>query len=182
MTEETMTEQDSEQAYNKMFDALMAVPKDDIVYCNMPLEIAAAEAKQLGIVAEEDRQMLVDAGINPEFVDTLQDRAGAFIYASAKYNTVVNTEPEARRQWEELSPKGYEVQRYLVRFFTFAFRKDDDLLKSVDKIKEGRGDKDMIMDLLSSHIFAKENQDALAKMNMFDQSKNRRSQNTSQQT
>ena len=166
-----MTDLSSEQAYQQEFDAFMKIPKEDLVYCNKPLEVGTAEANQLAIVAAEDRQQLIDVGIDPVYVDTLKSRAAAFSYAAAKYELVANADPEIRKQWETLSPAGYELQRYLMRFYSFAFRKDSDLTQSVKKIQEGRGDKDMILDLLSAHILGSENKELLTKIKTFDLSK-----------
>jgi hypothetical protein len=164
-------EQGSEQAYKAEYDSFMSVPDEDVTYCNMPLDVAAAEGAQLAIVAMEDRQKLLGSGLDPKHVDTLKSKVGAFTYAAAKYELVVNVDPEVAKAWKESSPVGYELQKYLLRFYGFAFRNDKDLMKSVAKIKEGRGNKDMILDLLSAHILGKENLGLLDKIAMFDKSK-----------
>jgi len=165
-----MPDAGNEKDYKDLYDKFMALKDEDITYCNMPLDIAAAEATQLGIVAGEDRQKLLDAGIDHALVDTLKQRAGAFTFAAANYELVVNADPEATRLWKELSPKGYDTRKYLLKFYTFAFRKHKDLTESVDQIKHGRGDKDMLLDLLSTHILGRENLELLEKMKMFDRS------------
>ncbi len=166
-----MTEQGSEQAYNENYDAFMAIPEAEVTYCNIPLEVETAEATALAIVAAEDREMLIGVGIEPIFVDTLAPRALAFTYAAAKYEAMTAADPNATEQWKALSPKGYEVQRYLTRHLGFAYRKDKELAKAVAKIREGRGHKDMVLDLLALSILAEENPGPLAKMPVFDTEK-----------
>jgi hypothetical protein len=114
---------------------------------------------------------LIGAGIDPLFVDTLPQRAGAFMYAAAKYQLVTNSDPEVSKLWKEESPKGYDLQRNLLKDFAFAYRKNKELTKAVAKIREGRGHRDMILDLLALHILGLENPGPLAKMPMFDAAK-----------
>ncbi len=164
-------DQGAEKSYKNLYDFLMALPKDALVYCNMPLEIGTAEGIQLAIVANEDREALIDAGIDPEHVDSLKDRAGAFAFAAANYQLIVDSDPKASKLWKEYSPAGHAVQSYLIKHYAFAFRKNEELTKSVNKIKEGRGDKDMLLDLLTLNILGKDNLDTLSQMKMFDKSK-----------
>jgi hypothetical protein len=166
-----MTTQGSEETYKECYKSFMAIADEEVTYCNIPLEVATAEAAQLSIVAAEDREALVSAGIDPIFVDSLAARAGAFTYAAARYQLVTSSDPEARRQWKEMSPKGYELQKYLVKHLAFAYRKDKELTKAVARIREGRGHKDMVLDLLALAILADENPEPLAKMPLFDSEK-----------
>lgn len=163
-----MTMQGSEEAYRQHYDSFMAIPDEEVTYCNIPIEVAVAEAIQLGIVAAEDKEALLGVGLDPIFVDTLGSRAAAFTFAAARYQSMTAADPEATKQWKELSPKGYEVQRYLIRHLGFAYRKDKDLTSAVTKIRDGRGHKDMVLDLLSLSILAGENPAPLAKMPAFD--------------
>ena len=75
------------------------------------------------------------------------------------------------KDWKSLAPKGYEVQKYLVRHLGFAYRKDKELTQAVKKIREGRGHKDMVLDLLALSILAEENPAPLSKMPVFDSAK-----------
>jgi hypothetical protein len=149
----------------------MAIPDEEVMYCNIPIEVATAEATQLVIVVTEDREMLIGAGIEPIFVDTLESRSLAFTYAAAKYQAMTASDQSATKKWKELAPKGYELQRYLTRNLGFAYRKDKELTQAVAKIREGRGNQDMVLDLLALSILAEENPEPLAKMPIFDAAK-----------
>ncbi len=166
-----MNDQGTERAYREQYDLFMVAPEEDLVHCNVPLEIETAEATQLAIVALEDRQALLNAGIRPELVDSLPARAGAFTFAAAQYEIVINADPEASKLWKEYSPLGHELQKDLTRTYKFAFRRNNDLTKSVVKIKEGRGNKDMILDLLSLNILGTQNLAQFENMKMFDTAK-----------
>ena len=163
--------QTSEQAYLENFKAILAVTPETIVHCTVPIEVAVAEAVKLAIVAMEDREALISAGIDPVFVDTLSSRAGAFSFAAARYQLVTSADPEAVRLWKDASPNGYALQKYLLRHLGFAFRKDKELSKTVAHIREGRGHKDMLLDLLSLSILGKEHPEPLSALPLFDAAK-----------
>ncbi|MBN2528701.1 MAG: hypothetical protein JXR76_20090, partial [Deltaproteobacteria bacterium] len=166
-----MTNPGSQEAYEACLNAYMAINDSKVVFCNMPLEIATAEGRGLSVVSTADRQVLVDAGLNPELVDSLPTRAEGFAYAAARYQLATTTDPISLQRWKEAAPKGYEVRKYLFKFLAFAYRDFPALLQALNKIREGRGHRDMIMDLLALHILATENPDPLMKIPMFDQSK-----------
>jgi hypothetical protein len=134
----------------------------------MPIETATAEATTLAVVAVEDREPLIKSGIDPVLVDTLPSRAAALSYTAARYELAAEADPEVTLQWKEVSPKGYELQKNLLRTFEFAYRKDKDLKKTVAKIREGRGHKDMVLDLLALAILGTEHPEPLDKIPMFD--------------
>ncbi len=156
------------QGYRECFEVMMSIPKKELVHLNIPIEVATAEAASLSIAASQDRETLIESGIDPLLVDTLPARAGALTYTAARYTFLIETDPEATRQWKEESQKGYDLQRNLLRQFAFAYRKDDELSKSVAKIREGKGHKDMVLDLLALFLLGTEHPEPLDRMPRFD--------------
>ncbi|MBN2344481.1 MAG: hypothetical protein JXX29_01715 [Deltaproteobacteria bacterium] len=163
-----MTTQGNEQAYNRCLETAKTIAQEDISYCNIPVEVAAAEGIQLALAAAEDREALRGAGMNLQVVDDLRLRADALAFAGARYQMAIDTDPDAAKKWKSESPKGYDVRRYLLKFMSFAFRKDERLSAQITRIKEGRGHKDMVLDLLSLSLLAEENMALLAQMPLFD--------------
>ena len=161
----------SEQAFNQLIDAYRALKKGDIQFCNQPIEVAVAEATQLALAALEDKAELAQTGLDMTLVDSLSSRAGGFAYAAARYQMAIEEDPEAAKQWKAESPAGYELRKYLLKFMSFAFRNEETLMKQLERIKEGRGHKDMIVDLLSLSILGEENAALLAQIPMFDREK-----------
>ena len=161
----------SEKAFNQLFDFYMALKKEDIQFCNQPIEIAVAEAAQLALASMEDRADLAQTGLDMGLVDSLSTRAGGLAYAAARYQMAIEQDPEAARLWKAESPAGYEVRKYLLKFMSLAFRNEETLLKQLERIKEGRGHRDMIVDLLSLSILGEENAALLAQIPMFDREK-----------
>ncbi|MBN2527893.1 MAG: hypothetical protein JXR76_16005 [Deltaproteobacteria bacterium] len=163
-----MTEYGSEEAYNRCYDDFMGLPEEKISHNTAPPEVATAEGRELALAAKADREVLISMGLKPELVDSLMDRAQAFAYSVARHHTVLAGDPEALSNWKEQYPKGYELRRYLLRFMSFGYRKNRNLLARMDEIRQGRGHRDMIADLLDLHVLGTEHPDPLREIPAFD--------------
>ena len=161
-----MNDKNEKLAFEKWYESFMAIPDDETVYRTVPIEVATAEGALLAIVAAEDREMLINAGIDPDYLDSLDDRVAAFTYAAARYNALPDT--VARLKEEVL--KGHACRSELLRHFTFAYRNNAGVMKCVAKIKKSRGDRDMILDLLSLRILAETYPAPLEDIPAFDSS------------
>ena len=158
----------SEQAYEKWYDTFMAIPEDEVVYCNTPVEVASAEGRALAAAATLHRAVLISWGLAPELVDTLRERIEAYTYAAAKHENSLNVDPQALSEWKEKSPRGYEVQKELTRTMSFGFRKDKRLSQIMADIRQGQGHQDMINDNMRLSVLAKDNPEPLKKMPAFN--------------
>ncbi|MBN2531015.1 MAG: hypothetical protein JXR76_31805 [Deltaproteobacteria bacterium] len=163
-----MTTIGSEEAYERCYDAFMAIKADKVVNCNIPTDIAVADARELALCALDDRVALMGAGIDADAVDTLADRAGAFSCAAARYEAVLNSDPVTSEKWCSLQSVAYEIQRYLIRYLSFAYRRDRSLYTKVAIIRNGMGPKDMVMDLLALALLAEANPAPLRRIPAFD--------------
>ena len=162
--------QAGKEKFNERKEQIMAIPESEVTFCKMPTEVSTAEAVELSTVAEADKESLLASGIAAFFLEELPIRAAAYLYAAAMFLVVSDTDPEALRQWKELSPRGYEVFRYLKRMMTFAYRDDPERAAAMGRIRDGRGHKDMLLDLLSLHLLATQYPEPLDAIPMFDKS------------
>jgi hypothetical protein len=159
----------SEDFYLELLPRFSVIPDDECCALSMPAEEVVAEAEQLAVVAQQDRDALLGAGINASYIDTLDTRAGAFAYAAAQHEISISGEVKTKKNWKEKSPLGYELRKTLLHILSFAFRKYQDLMRSIDEIKAGKGNKDMILDLLALYILGKSNPQPLQQINFnFD--------------
>ena len=165
-----MAKKDSEQFYNELKDTFMAIPEKDCRNMIMTQEDTIAESEMYFVIENEDFDKLTHAGLNPKYIKSLNARVGAFAYAAAQYELLLDDENEAAKIWKEKFPLGVELRRKLLVDLEFAYRKDDELKQRVEEIKEGRGNRDQILDLLASYIMAKEHPEPLQQIN-FDFSK-----------
>jgi hypothetical protein len=70
---------------------------------------------------------------------------------------MVDTETTAAKEWNARKPEGVEVRRVLIRSFLYAFRNSPELLKSVQQIIDGKGNRDLLIDILSCSKLGKSN-------------------------
>lgn len=141
--------------YEESLPAISAVEK--YAAPSMPLEDAVAEGNRMVIVVGEDRAKLELSGIDPVYLDSLQARVGAFAWSAAALTTYIDTESTARSEWVAIKPESDKVRKDVFKTMYRAFRKDQDLTGTVDKIKDGQGNSDYVLDFLSIHKVTKAN-------------------------
>jgi len=147
----------SKQNYDAKLGTIEAIDLEDVKSPNMPVHTYLQEAEDLHIIAQEDKQALVGAGLNwAAFGNDLPVRAGALRYAQSLWNKDRFTQEEAQQAWSQQSPETYNLRDQLLHTFRFAYRKNEDLLSKVSSIGEGTGHADMIQDLSDLAAFGKE--------------------------
>jgi hypothetical protein len=149
--------------YEEQLEKIMAVEKYGPPL--MPLEEAVAEGNRVTTLVKEDRERLSKTGIDLIYLDTIEGRAGAFAWSAAQQVTYVNTQESAAKKWAETKPVAEKVRKQLLKDLTRAGRKDENLTKTVLKIKAGSGNLDRVVDFLSMHRAGKDNMDLLRAIN-----------------
>ncbi len=157
----------AQEAYEAHLPTIMAIADEEIVAPSLPTEEALAEAERLALIAQRDREALIQAGIEAELIDSLSHRIGAFAFAASNHLLSKEGKSELQQQWSELEPKGFELRRELIHHYRFAYRKESEISKKLACITSGRGRKDMIYDLLSLYQLGTEHPEPLTKIN-FD--------------
>lgn len=160
---ETMSGQ--EIAYNELLPAISSIPDEKTVTNSMPIDEAVAEAERVGALIKQFNAILRNTGIQAVYLDTLAKRIGAFVWSAAVVQSLVETETTATTEWNTRKSEGVEVRRVLIRSFQYAFRNNPELLESVQLIIDGKGNRDLLLDLLSCSKLGKSNIDLLSKIN-----------------
>lgn len=158
----------SEDAWKRCCDAILAIDEKNLVYCDVLPEVATSEATALAIAATEDREALIGAGIDPVFVDSLPERAVAFAVAAAEARMAPDAVSEFERRWQNTLAEGYRVRSELLRQLRHAFRNDTSVLSGLSGIMERHRHQDMVVDLLALHIICTEHQGTLMRQPDFD--------------
>ncbi|HEX2958567.1 MAG TPA: hypothetical protein VHO70_17150, partial [Chitinispirillaceae bacterium] len=156
---------DLEAAYDTLLPTISAIPDSETVYSTIPIEEAVADAEKIGVLIKQDDEVLRKTGIDPKYLDSYSERLSAFVWSAAIIQQIKDTESTAAKEWEQRKPEGVEVRRILLRTFQYAFRNDPDLLKSIKKIIEGKGNRDFLLDLVSCSKLGKANIELLKKVN-----------------
>lgn len=157
----------NKESYNALYDTFIALPVREHLLMNIPLEEIVAEVETLVVVSRQDRDKLVDAGMNPECIDTLQARVCAFDYIASYYNELLDRENKARNEWLEKSIQAYALKQRLLFALGVAFWNDLALLKHVKEIEESREIGDIHTDLLAIYLLGNRRPDLL-QANNFD--------------
>jgi hypothetical protein len=140
----------------------------------MPIEEAVGEGNRVTVLIREDRAKLERSGIDIHFLDSFEARAGALAWSAAQVTTYVDMESTAKKEWDALKPGAHVIRKKFLKALTRACRKNAELAAAVERIKEGQGNKDWVLDFLSMHKLGKEIkallQEVYADLSLIDRS------------
>lgn len=124
--------------YEAKLDVLIDIKKKDIkTPHHTPVDAYIQEASDLYHWAKQDKNALVDAGLDWEWVDDLPARFGALVEAQARWNREKNTMSEALLSWKKESTEAYRLRITLRDHFRFAFRKHPNVKKKIRPMQKG---------------------------------------------
>ena len=155
--------------FNTLKPVLAGIPAEEVHSPVMPVHIMAQEAENLYHWALQDRDALVNVGMDPAVIGNIAPAAGALRFAEGEWYKMRYSRDDVQKQWNEESPQAFELRDRLLHDFLFAFRNDENLLQRVRGISEGSGNADMIQDLVKLRAIGLENAGPLEKIH-FDAS------------
>jgi hypothetical protein len=153
----------SKTDYNAKLKEFKDIPEKDVKRPNMPVGEAVQEAENVVPWSEDDKAKLTKAGLEWQLVDDLSLRAGACRYAQSIWAKESQSQEEAEKEWKEKSPAAFDLRDRIVHHLTFALRKEPELVKKVQIIREGHSRADMLQDLSDASLLGKDNIDLLKK-------------------
>ncbi len=68
----------AQESYDRLLPTLLAYPKEKIQKPNLPVEELLGETEKTSVILKDDSVVLINAGLNPEYVDNFDDRIGAY--------------------------------------------------------------------------------------------------------
>ncbi len=139
----------AQESYDRLLPTLLAYPKGKLQKPNVPVEELLGETEKTSVVIKEGRDILVNAGLNPEYIDNFDDRIGAYAIAAAKYVVLMDGNGGYGKDLNDLEGPAHDLRREIMHNFRFAFRNNSEALKSLERISKGRSRKDMIFDFVS---------------------------------
>jgi len=154
--------------YQACYDAFMAIPDADVKIPSMPVDKALQEAENLYQWCQEDKPLLIAAGLKKETIEAIPTRTGACRIAESLWIKERNSPRDAQKEWANRSLEAYELRNKLLHAFRYAFRNDEKLLARVSAIADGSGDADMIQDLSDLAVLGENNLRPLKSIN-FDE-------------
>lgn len=142
----------AQECYEERLPILMAIPEDFVTALTMPPEEASAEVARMTVVVKRDSVRLLAKGVEPDFINTFEVRAGTLIYAVAMLDVIISNAEGAQMQWGKKKPVAVKVREELIVGFAWALRSEKKAIEALGRIKEGKGNKDLIGDLLELNI------------------------------
>lgn len=160
----------SKENFETLKDSIEAIEPADTKIPNMPVDVYVQEASDLHEWSKEDQSQLVEVGVPKAYFDEMETRIGALRYAQSVWNKDQYTKEEAQQEWDEVSPKAYDLKNEIEHAFRFAFRKRPDLLSKVQGIELGTSNADLVQDLSDLAALGQANLPLLTAIN-FDETK-----------
>ncbi|WP_421918605.1 hypothetical protein [Marinifilum sp.] len=159
-------------------ERILAVSEAEIKFPNQPIDDCTAMAETLAKEASEDKDALVNAGLDGTIIDELPTLSAALRFCQANWMSEYRAQQEAQKEWLAKSPEAYELRDEILHHFSFAFRNEKEVKPKVARIKEGSSHADMIQDLVELAILGEKYPEPLAKVN-YDVSLNGKAMTTS---
>jgi hypothetical protein len=151
-----------EEHFLDLKGSIEALANQKFIPMNIPPEEAAHETRRLSaLVATYYHRLLNESNVSPEYLNTINARAEAFTYTISLRDIHSKTEKKDWQLWLVSKKEGYTLRKKLTVKFRYAMRQRPDLLKVIDTILLGRGDLDMIKDLLTFYTFGAQNLELL---------------------
>lgn len=140
----------AQEAYDRLLPTLQSYKKRRVQKPNYPVDKILAEAKKVCHISKEDKKKLVNAGLNPEVIDTFEERIDAFTIASARYVVLMDEQNDKLdNKYQKLEESAKELRRNIIHAFRFAYRDNKSAINSLGRISKGRSRMDMIFDFVS---------------------------------
>lgn len=140
--------------------AVRAIEKKDFAHKTMPDHEAMQEGRRVeALYYKYNDHIRKNSDIDTVLLDSLPNRVGAYAYCVANVEAMLELGESTRERFLVLKKKGYEIRRESLRRIEYIFRKDDHILEAVKRIKEGRGDLEMIKDNNSIYSLLCENKE-----------------------
>ena len=98
-------------------DAILAIPTDQVLEPNIPVDVFVQEAENLVHWSKEDLPQLSQAKVNAAKIEELNTRAGACREAQSLWVKDRRSVKDAQRQWNEESPAAYDLRDELLHTY-----------------------------------------------------------------
>lgn len=151
----------AKEIYESKKSEIDAISEKDALTPNIPIDTALQESENLIVWCREDKDALINAGLDWKLVDDLPLRTAALRYIESLWQKDFKSKEAAQIRWAAESPAAYDLRDELVHHFYHAFYDKPDLHARTQRIDEGNTHADMIQDLSDLAALGKANADAL---------------------
>lgn len=156
-----MADKTPAECFQELKEPILAVKDDELATMNLTYPEATQEGYRVAGLVEKYGDQLINSDIDPVYLQTIQLRAGAFAYTVAAVDSYVKIQESNYELYQDTKAKGYTVRRRLLDDYSYIFRNNKHVLEALDRIRNGSGDLDLSIDLLSASELGTENRERL---------------------
>ena len=149
-----------------MTPAFQRISRDALVVIKLPVRTVVQDAISLVAWCNEDKSLLIKAGLNWQVVEELDMSAAGLKEAQSNWENERFGLNDSQAAWQALILQANDLHDELVHFMRFAFRKHPDLKASLARIADKRSDVDVIQDLNDLSVLGKRNANLLSAVGM----------------
>jgi len=147
--------------FERHLGEIKAMPADRIREPNHAVATLVQEAFDLAAVAERHRPLLVAAGLEERYIDSLPGRANALRAAQTAWTHA--RDAAAPVEYTALVDQATVIRRDFVATAGYALRKNERALETLARIQEGEGVADLCQDLPDVAQLAETHRDDFAR-------------------
>ncbi len=135
------------EAYDRLMPDILGISPDSIQHPNQPAENIVVEGKKNIKLTVEDREALLNSGIDAEILDGLQDRVEAYEISEAKYIVLRDSTEDLKEKLKIIRDKTFEIRKVLLHNLNFVLKNDKDAVAALERIAHGRSINNKIFDI-----------------------------------
>ncbi len=159
----------AQNAYDRLMPEILGINKNKIQIPNQPAEEKVVEGKKLSKIIVEDRDVLLESGLNPVYLDSFDDRLIVYEVSEAKYIVLKDSDENEEERVKILREKVFNIRKELLHNLSFVLKDDGDAKAALERIADGRTINNKIFDILPLIELAKAHLEELDRVN-FDRS------------
>jgi hypothetical protein len=158
------------ESFTALQDTYAGIAAEELIRPQDSSDMIVADGYDQIAVARQDEAALTAEGMPADLLSHLEEAVEGYSWAAGLIAAHLEESSEQKEAWQEKKNAAYALRRTLVRYGRFGCRLNDmpDVSAQIDLICEGRGDGDMIMDLLSLHQLFTAKQEITAGLTKFD--------------
>jgi hypothetical protein len=141
--------------------SVASIKVEHVVEPNMPVGVYVQEAFNIHSFVQDDREILVQRGLNWEVIDELPRRVDYLRKQESFWWKARFGPTPSQREYQRVKTLSDQVSSELLRDFEHLATTDDNIQEAVDNIKECNGDCDYAFDLKSLHLLSEREKDKL---------------------
>lgn len=154
----------AQEAYEQLMPEILGIKNNLIQFPNIPAEELVFEAVKISKLIVEDREPLLKSGIDPELLDSFDNRLAAYEHAESRYLILRDSTDVLSQKFKILQEKVFNMRKNLLHNLKFAFKENEKAMSGLERIIEGRTFHNKIFDLRPIIDMAKDHLEALEKI------------------